>query len=160
MYHLPIMNDILHSQMHPNLDGLKLLQRCQDHGLLKFEPVKKRLYRTENVYFTDLQDHLQEHLLHPEQHRPILEAEELKEDPEKVGEDFHPRFHHLKKKHFQKQKDRERWHIHRTRLVGRYIFSKLDISSNDNIFGLKWNKSISFDIFRISNKNTFFALRF
>ena len=31
---------------------------------------------------------------------------------------------------------------------------------NDNIFGLKWNKSISFDIFRVSNKNTFFTLRF
>ena len=63
MYHSPLKNDTLHSLLHPNLDGQKLLQMSLDLESLKLEPKEKRLVGTVNEYVVDLKDHQQDHQL-------------------------------------------------------------------------------------------------
>ena len=48
------MNDIFHPQLHPNIDGLKLLKMSMDHDSLKLEPKEKRITRIDNTFKGDL----------------------------------------------------------------------------------------------------------
>ena len=53
-YCSPLRNDILHPQLHPILDFLKLLKKFLDNYSQKLEPKEKRLIETENVFDVDL----------------------------------------------------------------------------------------------------------
>ena len=54
MCHWLIRNYILLSLLCPSLDGLRLLQMCQDHNFMKLDRIEKRLYGNENVFDVDL----------------------------------------------------------------------------------------------------------
>ena len=88
---IPLM---LHPQLHPNLDFLKLLQNFMDHDSQKLDPKEKRLTETENMFVVDLQDHQLLHMLNG----PIEEVLVLVqlEEHEQVEVDFHPHYHHQK----------------------------------------------------------------
>jgi hypothetical protein len=47
---------------------------------------------------------------------------------------------------------RRRWNNHRISLAGQEIFIKFNISSNNNFITMWLKKSVTFDIFRITNK--------
>ena len=53
----------------------------------------------------------------------------------------------------------QRWHTHQVRLVGQEIFIKFNISSNEYIMRMWLKNSITFYIFRISNKYALFTFR-
>jgi hypothetical protein len=56
-YRSPLKRDTLHSLLCPNLDDLKLLQKCLDHKSLKLEPKENKLIGTVNVFDVDMKDH-------------------------------------------------------------------------------------------------------
>ena len=53
----------------------------------------------------------------------------------------------------------QRWHTRQVRLARQEIFIKFNISSNDYIMWMGMKKSITFYIFRISNKYALFTFR-
>ena len=94
------------------------------------------------------------------------------EEHEQTEVDFHPHYHHQKlelescqgswKKRKKKAQSRitgQIWHTRQVSLASQEIFIKFNISSNDYIMRMWLNKSITYYIFRISNKYALFTFR-